>query len=623
MKTRTVAVSLFIACSICVTAGRAAEIHDAVARGDLEQVKKLLQDNIELLNQRDVETATPLAYAILNHHNDIARYLIEQNADINLKDKDNDSPLHYTGIFGNQEIAELLLAKGATSLNEGNNRQSTPLHFACEGGHAEVVEFLLDSGADMNARDGTGRNALLSACASRSMAVVELLLERGADINERILRNGKEYTPLAMAASYGFRDLVNYLIDAGAELPESILKTTLDYAVQRDFFRLFEYVQKQGLNLETDRDRYVDLVHAASAAGSTRIIEALIGLGYSLNRADRYGWTPMHSAAYAGRTAMIEYLVGQELDLNARSARGETAYNVGEFLDRSEVTDYLKDLGADTSAAQFPILTGPYMGQQPPGNAPEMFMPGIVSGPYRAHGTVTFSPDGKEAYWSDMVPGRQTAFGMKLVGGQWTAPQESIMWKDPVFTPDGNRQIYISQEPLREGEPGGKENYWTMVRTATGWSEPEPMSDAINSIEIHWQCSADNQGNLYFSEFENNMYCSPYKDGEYQAAVNLTNLFGNETLTGNSPFISPKGDYLLFAHQGLLQVSYRRKDGTWTDRIDLGDNINGPASCGSPRVSANGKYLFFQSTTSDDRPWGIYWVSAKVLEELKKKYTRQ
>jgi Tol biopolymer transport system component len=208
-------------------------------------------------------------------------------------------------------------------------------------------------------------------------------------------------------------------------------------------------------------------------------------------------------------------------------------------------------------------------------------------------------------------------FGLKLVDGHCT-PQESILWKDPIFTPDGNRLIYISQEPRREGEPGGKENYWTMVRTATGWSEPEPLSDVVNSLPIHWQCSADNQGNLYFSEFADNMYCSQYKDGQYQPPVKLTELFGNEALIGHGPFISPKGDYLLFGHQDRMHVSFKRKDGTWTDPIDLGDEINGSTPCGSPRVSGNGKYLFFQSTQGDDRPWGIYWVSAKVLKELKK-----
>jgi ankyrin repeat protein len=587
----------------------------------LEQVKILLQGNIELLNQRDVKTRTPLQYALINRQTEVARYLIEQNADINLKDKDNDSPLHYTGIFGNREIAELLLARGATSLNEGNNRQMTPLHFACERGHADVAEFLLDAGADMNARDGMGRNAFLCACAGRNMATIELLLARGADINERVVQGGKEYTTLAVATIYGFRDLVNYLIDAEAELPESVLKTTLENAIRRDYYRLFEYVQKKGLDITANQDKYPDLVHRAAEAGSVRIVKSLDSLGYSIHRANRFGWTPLHSAVLSRQTSMLDYLADHGLDLNARSAKGETAYNLAEFFELADITAFLKGLGADTSAAQFPVLKGPYMGQKPPAKIPAEFLPGIVSGPYRAHGTVTFTPDGMEAYWSDMIPGSQTVFGLKLVGDRWI-PQESVMWKDPIFTPDGNRLIYISRKPLREGDPGGKENYWTMVRTDTGWSDPEPMSDVINSIAIHWQCSADNEGNLYFSEFADNMYGSMFKDGEYQPAVKLTELFDNETLIGHGPFISPKGDYLLFVHQDRLHASFKRKDGTWTDRIDLGDDINGSTPCGSPRVAGNGKYLFFQSIEGDDRPWGIYWVSAKILKDLKKKYAR-
>lgn len=621
VKTRIFTVSLFLICYICVSPGWADEIHDAAASGNLELVKQLLRNNSDLLNQRDVKTRTPLQYALINRQTEIARYLIEQNADVNLKDKDDDSPLHYTGIFGNLEIAELLLAKGATSLNEGNNRQMTPLHFACERGHADVVEFLLNAGADMNARDGMGRNAFLCACAGRNMATIELLLARGADINERVVQGGKEYTTLAVATIYGFRDLVDYLIDAQAELTESVLKTTLENAIRRDYYRLFEYVQQKGLDLAGKQDEYVDLVHLASEAGSNRIVDALDSLGYSIHRANRFGWTPLHSAVLSGQTSMLEYLAGQGLDLNARSAKGETAYNLAEFFNLPEITAFLKGLGVDTSAAQFPLLEGPFMGQKPPAKVPEEFLPGIVSGPYRAHGTVTFTPDGKEAYWSDMIPGSQTVFGLKLVGDRWI-PQESIMWKDPIFTPDGNRLIYISRKPLREGDPGGKENYWTMVRTATGWSEPEPLSDVVNSLPIHWQCSVDNEDNLYFSEFEQNMYCSKYRDGEYQKPINLTDLFGNETLTGHGPFISPKGDYLLFVHQDRLHVSFKRKDGTWTDRIDLGDDINGSTPCGSPRTAGNGKYLFFQSIQGDDRPWGIYWVSAKVLKDLRKQYGR-
>jgi hypothetical protein len=452
------------------------------------------------------------------------------------------------------------------------------------------------------------------------MAVVEALMERGADINFRVMYNNKEYTVLTLAALYGFKDFVDYLIEKEVYLPESIRELTLQYAVRRDYLNLFEYVQEKGLNISDNKDRYQDLVYMASAAGSKRIIELLIGYGYEIALADRNGWTPLHHAASGGKIEMMEYFIGKGLNRNARSKRGETAYNVAEFFDLTEATNFLKQIDADTSEPQFPEITGPYMGQKPPGDTPEMFMPGVVSGPYRAHGTITFSSDGKEVYWADMVRTRtgSAVFGMEMVENQWTYPKLSIMWKDPSFSPDGDKLFFISREPLKEGEKGGKENYWYMDKTSSGWSQPKPAGDAVNSVAIHWQCSADNKGNLYFSEFEDNMYCSRYKDGEYQEAVNLIELFKNESLTGRCPFISPEGDYLLFCHKGRLHVSFKEEDGTWTDRIDLGDEINSEPENGSPRVTPDGKYLFFQSTDGGEKPWGIYWVSSKIIDKLKK-----
>jgi Tol biopolymer transport system component len=128
----------------------------------------------------------------------------------------------------------------------------------------------------------------------------------------------------------------------------------------------------------------------------------------------------------------------------------------------------------------------------------------------------------------------------------------------------------------------------------------------------------DNKRNLYFSEFADNMYVSECIDGKYQNPVNLKDHFNNLTFNGHCPFISPEGDYLIFADSGKLYISFKRDHNSWTDRIDLGDDINSSYSNGSPKVSHDGKYLFFQSTSGDKRPWGIYWVSSDIIHKLKR-----
>ncbi len=91
--------------------------------------------------------------------------------DINLKDKDRATPLHNAAYLGNLEIVDLLLQKGATSINDGNYRGQKPLHLACEKGHPKVVTRHFDAGADIEARDLLGRTPLMVTSMSKNMEV--------------------------------------------------------------------------------------------------------------------------------------------------------------------------------------------------------------------------------------------------------------------------------------------------------------------------------------------------------------------------------------------------------------------------------------------------------------------
>ena len=99
----------------------------------------------------------------------------------------------------------------------------------------------------------------------------------------------------------------------------------------------------------------------------------------------------------------------------------------------------------------FPILKGPYLGQKPPSMIPEVFAPGIISKTgNHLHSCVSFSPDGKEVYFTYMVfdSVRQgTIYYLKQVGNRWTkrqvAPFSGVYSDDsPAFSPDGKRLYF-------------------------------------------------------------------------------------------------------------------------------------------------------------------------------------
>ena len=615
---------LAVALLLCAAVSVASPLIDAVKSGELSQVVAIV-NKTEDLNTRDVLGRTALHWAIELNAPAMARVLIGQGADFEQKDNAGKAPLHVAAEAGNVEIAQLLLEQGTACLNEttlplhgGSVGQWTPLHLACLNGHPEMVRLLLEHGADLEVRDGYRRTPLILTGQSKNAITAENLVAHGADINAAAIRN---YTALLWAARNDFEPMVNFLIGQKAGITAEMLPLAFQLAVINGLDSLYGHTVGLGVNIEEVLERDPGFIFPASSGGSARIVRTLLEAGFEPNQADEAGWTPLHYSAAENHASVVTALLDAGAAIDARTAKGETAFNLANAHGHVETLKVLESRGGDTSAPKYPLFEGAYMGQAPPGDTPQIFLPGIVSGHYRAHSSLTFSPDAAEAYWTEMSPGEGAVRYSRIENGHWTYPTTAPVERDPTFSPDGNRLYYIRTRPFEPGEtPGGdpdvKEEYWFLERTDTGWSEARSVGPAVNRIGVHWPCSVDRDGNLYFSEFSRNMYCSRLIEGVYQEPELLTTLFKNETLIGRSPFISPEGDYLLFSGDSGICVTFRRDDGRWTDRLPLGSPINASHENGCPRVTTDGKYIFFVSA-GQGRPWGIYWVSSGVIERLR------
>jgi ankyrin repeat protein len=180
-----------LACSIPVVCG---EIHDAAKAGNLAKAKTLLKNNPNLINSKDDEGETPLHWAAMEGHKDMAVFLLTNKADVNARDKAGDTPLHWAAMEGYKDVMELLLASKA-NVNARDNAGETPLLKAVWGGmmtfwgathtgyktyaQKDVVALLLSKGADINAKTNDGLTSLHMAVEFDHKDLVEMLRQHG------------------------------------------------------------------------------------------------------------------------------------------------------------------------------------------------------------------------------------------------------------------------------------------------------------------------------------------------------------------------------------------------------------------------------------------------------------
>ena len=91
-----------------------------------------------------------LLTAVLDDNLDVIEQHIAYGSDINIQDEEFlNTPLNIASIYGKSEIAQLLVKNNA-DLNLQNVDNFSPLCNAAAWGHTSVVSILLDNGADLS-----------------------------------------------------------------------------------------------------------------------------------------------------------------------------------------------------------------------------------------------------------------------------------------------------------------------------------------------------------------------------------------------------------------------------------------------------------------------------------------
>jgi serine/threonine-protein phosphatase 6 regulatory ankyrin repeat subunit B len=169
---------------------------------------------------------SPREVASENDKAEVARFLVEYKADINLQGKLRSSTfdtaqrsigkngkgkrkasLHSASEEGNIQDVALLLKRGAL-VDSRNKSGWTPLHVASRRGHLQVLRMLIDNRADVNAKKQDLWTPLHISAANGHLQAVELLLDCGADAE---MVNDGGHTPYQLSLSHGYRKIAEFI----------------------------------------------------------------------------------------------------------------------------------------------------------------------------------------------------------------------------------------------------------------------------------------------------------------------------------------------------------------------------------------------------------------------------
>ncbi|WP_264688569.1 ankyrin repeat domain-containing protein [Wolbachia endosymbiont (group B) of Catoptria pinella] len=376
-------------------------LHYAAYNGKLDVVKYFVDEGKVDVNLRDNDGQVPLHSASWSGHLDVVEYLISKGADINAKDKDGKTPLDvatdqkHNDVVGclQQILNEQLLAavqdgdfnKVKDLVNQGaninikDNDDKTPLHYASQSfHHLDIVKYLISKDADIDAKDNNDRTPLdvadssiikilrqayldkellLTVKSEDDLKTINSLIAKGINGGED--RHGAYYfawegnldtvklivegegsvnvadkygcTLLHWSALKGHSDIAKLLVNKGANVnAKDILgRTPMHFAVMNNH-KDIQDVYGRGSTYTT------------AESNDEEVIQLFLMRGASINEADKNGETPLHLASWGGHLDTLQHLINNGANIGTKDSSGKTPLDIARDKGHNNLVRYLQ-----------------------------------------------------------------------------------------------------------------------------------------------------------------------------------------------------------------------------------------------------------------------------------------
>ncbi len=439
------------------------------------------------------------------------KVLLEAGADVNARDKFQDTALNLASWRGKKEVVDLLLDAGAKIPSQGRDVRYL-FSTAASHGLSRLFDTVAKAGGDPTFKLSDGGSLLHAAAAGGSPEILEILLGKGLDINQK---DNYGWTPLHYAARDGRIDAVKLLIAKGADIEaRSIMgQSPLNVADERKYDKVRALLIAKGAEDKPIQFPVLEGDYMGQKPPGERPELFAPGIVSSI-----WGLHSVTAFSPDGNTAMWAPMI---------TIPGQL-YSTGGIL-MSERKN------GRWTAPQFTSFTGDEEGDVP-----------------------FFAPDGKRVYFmsAQALPGARQSGKERI----WYVDRSKDGWSEPKvvdaavndyphhwqFSVDADHTLYFSSS-VPDGY--GQGDIYRAKCVDSKWQKPENLGPPVNTDQDEGMPFIAPGGSyLLFSRTYDLYICFRREDGGWTEPVKLEEPINSRSLD-ICPMVSPDGKYLFFLSQ--------------------------------------------------------------------------
>ncbi|KAL2588355.1 hypothetical protein AAZV13_13G163600 [Glycine max] len=327
-------------------------LHQRVSQGDVRSVRELLFKAASdygnnylssLLEAQNADGQNALHLACRRGSAELVEAILEnEEANVDVLDKDGDPPLVYALAAGSPECVRSLIKRGAnvrSQLRDGFG--PSVAHVCAHHGQPECMRELLLAGADPNAVDDEGESVLHRAVAKKSTDCALVILENGGSRSMAIL-NSKNMTPLHLCVATWNVAVVKRWVEIATsdEIAESVdipspMGTALCMAAASKKDHESEGRELVQILLAAGADPYAQdsqhgwtALHTAVMTDNVELVKVILAAGVDLNIRNMHNGIPLHIALARGAKSCVELLLSIGADCNLQDDDGNTSFHI-------------------------------------------------------------------------------------------------------------------------------------------------------------------------------------------------------------------------------------------------------------------------------------------------------